>query len=80
MAMCMVDAGVEVSIYQKAKDLGVTFITVTEHQSLQSFHNSVLTLHGNGTWTYTTETIGNSEEEEEDEEEECYEEEDEVSE
>lgn len=72
MAMCMVDAGVEVSIYQKARDLGITLITVTEHQSIQSFHNSVLTLHGNGTWTYTTETIGgdNSEEEEEEDDDE----------
>uniref|UniRef100_A0A7S4I3S4 ABC transporter domain-containing protein n=1 Tax=Vannella robusta TaxID=1487602 RepID=A0A7S4I3S4_9EUKA len=75
MAMCMVDAGVEMSIYQQAKEMGITFITVTEHQSLQSLHESVLTLKGNGDWEYTSDSIAELSDEEDDEEDDEEEEE-----
>eukprot|EP00339_Tiarina_fusa_P029501 CAMPEP_0117002294 /NCGR_PEP_ID=MMETSP0472-20121206/4018_1 /TAXON_ID=693140 ORGANISM="Tiarina fusus, Strain LIS" /NCGR_SAMPLE_ID=MMETSP0472 /ASSEMBLY_ACC=CAM_ASM_000603 /LENGTH=138 /DNA_ID=CAMNT_0004702607 /DNA_START=1543 /DNA_END=1959 /DNA_ORIENTATION=- len=68
-AMCMVDAGVELAIYQQAKDLGITFITVTEHQSLKNFHDSILTLKNDNSWEYVSESAQTQLSEDEEDEE-----------
>eukprot|EP01012_Entosiphon_sulcatum_P066473 TRINITY_DN95737_c0_g1_i1.p1 TRINITY_DN95737_c0_g1~~TRINITY_DN95737_c0_g1_i1.p1 ORF type:complete len:698 (+),score=116.21 TRINITY_DN95737_c0_g1_i1:47-2140(+) len=48
-----VSAEVESTIYQTAKDLGITIFTVSHRASLQRHHDFVLALDGRGHWTWS---------------------------
>jgi ABC-type uncharacterized transport system fused permease/ATPase subunit len=40
----------EGKMYQHAKDLGITLLTVTHRPSLQEFHSNVIKFDGNGSY------------------------------
>ncbi|KAG9108382.1 hypothetical protein FRC07_008451, partial [Ceratobasidium sp. 392] len=57
-----VSTDVEGLMYQHAKDLGITLITISHRPSLNKYHKRLLTLWGDstGSWTYTR--VGTEEE------------------
>ncbi|KAG8769851.1 hypothetical protein FRC12_004689 [Ceratobasidium sp. 428] len=57
-----VSTDVEGLMYQRAKDLGITLITISHRPSLNKYHKRLLTLWGDstGSWTYTQ--VGTEEE------------------
>ena len=46
-AVAMISEG---KMYQHAKDLGITLLTVTHRPSLQDFHSHVIKFDGNGSY------------------------------
>jgi len=57
-----VSTDVEGLMYQHAKDLDITLITISHRPSLNKYHKRILTLWGDstGSWTYTS--VGTEEE------------------
>jgi len=57
-----VSSDVEGSMYEHAKSLGITLITVSLRPSLMKYHTQLLTLSGDGTGSYTLTRLGTAEE------------------
>lgn len=57
-----VSSDVEGSMYEHAKSLGITLITISLRPSLMKYHTQLLTLFGDGTGSYSLTRIGTAEE------------------
>jgi len=57
-----VSSDVEGGMYEHAKSLGITLITISIRPSLMKYHTRVLTLGGDGTGSYTLSKVGTAEE------------------
>jgi len=57
-----VSSDVEGGMYEHAKSLGITLITISLRPSLMKYHTQLLTLSGDGTGSYTLTRIGTAEE------------------
>ncbi|KAF8519444.1 ABC transporter transmembrane region 2-domain-containing protein [Gautieria morchelliformis] len=57
-----VSSDVEGSMYQHAKDIGITLITISLRPSLAKYHTRQITLHGDGTGGWKLTRVGTAEE------------------
>ncbi|KAI0790361.1 ABC transporter transmembrane region 2-domain-containing protein [Abortiporus biennis] len=57
-----VSSDVEGRMYEHAKSLGITLITISLRPSLTKYHNQLLTITGDGTGSWTLHRIGTQEE------------------
>jgi len=57
-----VSSDVEGLMYQHAKDLGITLITISHRPTLTKYHNRLLTLTGDAAGSWVLSTVGTAEE------------------
>ncbi|KAH7096133.1 ABC transporter transmembrane region 2-domain-containing protein [Auriculariales sp. MPI-PUGE-AT-0066] len=61
-ATSAVSSDVEGLMYQRAKDAGISLITISHRPSLAKYHTRLLTIHGDGTGSWELTLVGTAEE------------------
>jgi ABC-type uncharacterized transport system fused permease/ATPase subunit len=50
----MIDHEMELKLYQKCIESGITLISITHNHNLLQFHDSLLLLDGKGSYTFSS--------------------------